>query len=139
MNGGVERRFALALLLWALVQSAAAACLATASAPACSASASQPAREAVKFRRETAPERTGLLGPYELLGGLALIGAAVGWWRLRQQHFGKRGLDMNGVRVVSKCRLSAKSAMYVVQHRNREIMLVESEHGVTVIRDDSRP
>ncbi|QND84832.1 Uncharacterized protein ChrSV_2606 [Chromobacterium vaccinii] len=41
--------------------------------------------------------------------------------------------------MLAKRRLSAKSSLYVIEHGGREIMLAESERGITVIRDDSKP
>ncbi|POZ63775.1 hypothetical protein [Chromobacterium alticapitis] len=122
---------ALSLCLASLGASAATPCAASAACPA----ASEPARAALHFRREPPPSGAGLLGPYEMLGGLALLGAAGCWWRLRKP---RSGLAEDGPSVVGKCRLSAKSSVYVLRHRDREIMLAESEHGITVIRDEAR-
>ncbi|WP_249605134.1 MULTISPECIES: flagellar biosynthetic protein FliO [Chromobacterium] len=130
-------KYALALMLCVhSISVAAGDCAAGASAPGCAVSASEPARARLQFRSDPPAASGGLLGPYEMLGGLALIGAAACWWRLRHQRFGQAGLGSEDLRVVGKCRLSARSTVYVVQHRDREIMLAESEHGITVVRDE---
>ncbi|OQS40702.1 hypothetical protein B0T45_09925 [Chromobacterium haemolyticum] len=134
---GMKYAFALMLCVHC-VRVAADDCTTEASASGCVASASEPARSRLQFRRDPPATSGGLLGPYEMLGGLALIGAAACWWRLRHPRFGQVGLGANDLRIVSKCRLSAKSTVYVVLYRDREIMLAESEHGITVVRDESK-
>lgn len=121
----------LALLLCALCAKALAAPLSLVNA------ASEPVRTALHFRSEPPATSGNLLGPYEILGGVLLLGAAVCWWRLRQPG-GALLAGTESLRVMSKCRLSAKSAIYVIRHGEREIMLAESEHGITVIRDDAK-
>ncbi|MBN3005517.1 hypothetical protein JW897_17415 [Chromobacterium alkanivorans] len=139
MNAMTGMKYAFALMLCIhSISVAASDCVAGASAPGCAISASEPARARLQFRRDPPATSAGLLGPYEMLGGLALIGAAACWWRLRHPRFGQAGLGTGDLRLVSKCRLSAKSTVYVVQHRDREIMLAESEHGITVVRDESK-
>ncbi|MGY8627986.1 hypothetical protein [Chromobacterium violaceum] len=133
----------LSLALWfgVAVSSASAVgmpCAQGASAPKCAVSASEPARAPLRFRKEPAVGTAALLGPYEILGGLALIGAAACWWRQRYAKGGLAGRGDDGIRLLAKRRLSAKSSLYVIEHGGREIMLAESEHGVTVIRDDAK-
>ncbi|OHX12058.1 hypothetical protein BI347_00045 [Chromobacterium sphagni] len=92
------------------------------------------------FRKEAAAEGSGqLLAPYEILAGLALAGAAAYWLRRRYLQGGRIAGAEDGVRVVGKCRLSVKTTIYVIHHRDREIVLAEHEHGVTAIRDDLKP
>ncbi|NHR04871.1 hypothetical protein HA052_06640 [Chromobacterium haemolyticum] len=135
----MKMKYAFALIVCVQGASAlAGVCASGTSTPACAVSASEPARAPLQFRRDPPASSGGLLGPYEILGGLALIGAAACWWRWRRPRLGQAGTGADSLRVVDKCRLSAKSTVYVVQHRDREIMLAESEHGVTVLRDESR-
>lgn len=132
-------QFLLALLFSAAVLSASAAgmpCAQGTSAPACAVSSSEPAHAPLRFRKEPAAGPAALLGPYEILGGLALIGAAACWWQQRYMK-GPRAAGAEEIRLLAKRRLSAKSSLYVIEHGGREIMLAESERGITVIRDDS--
>ncbi|MCD4483208.1 flagellar biosynthetic protein FliO [Chromobacterium vaccinii] len=131
----------LALSFSVAVLSASAAgmpCAQGTSAPACAVSSSEPAHAPLRFRQEPAAGPAALLGPYEILGGLALIGAAACWWRQRYAKGGLAGRGDEGIRLLAKRRLSAKSSLYVIEHGGREIMLAESERGITVIRDDSK-
>ena len=131
----------LALALGLAVLSAAAVgatCAQGASAPACGAAASEPVHAPLRFRKEPAVGAAALLGPYEILGGLALVGAAACWWRQRYMK-GQRAAGAEELRLLAKRRLSAKSSLYVIEHGGREMMLAESERGITVIRDDSKP
>ncbi|MBA4707106.1 hypothetical protein [Aquitalea aquatica] len=116
---------------------ASAPCPQGSSAPVCGASVSEPIHAPLRFRKEPAVGTAALLGPYEILGGLTLIGAAAYWWRQRYTK-GLRVAGGEGIHLLAKRRLSAKSSLYVIEHGGREIMLAESERGITVIRDDSK-
>ena len=101
---------------------------------------SEPVAGALHFRKESTTAGAGqLMAPYQILAGLALAGGAAYWFRRRSLSGGGRLGAQDGVTVVDKCRLSVKTTLYVIHHRDREIVLVEHEHGVTAIRDDLKP
>lgn len=73
----------------------------------------------------------GLQGPYLILSGMLLAGAAVCWFRRRQPRLpAGAGQELT---VTHRCRLSGKATLYVVRYRTREMVIVEHEHGVTEI------
>jgi hypothetical protein len=114
----------------------AAICPAGASSPACAPSANH---SPPHFRQGASPVADRqLLGPYEVLMGLLLIGGVAYWWR-RKHGLPRLAGDSAGseLQVVSQRRLSARTTLYVVRHRDREVVLAEHESGISTIREFS--
>ncbi|MDF0606934.1 hypothetical protein HZU77_014960 [Neisseriaceae bacterium TC5R-5] len=89
---------------------------------------------ALKFRAGSQADEP--MSAYGLVAGLLLLTAAVLWWR----YFGKPRQRLASAAgpalyIAQQCRLSNKSMLYVVQHQDRQILLVEHEHGVTQLQD----
>lgn len=128
---------ALTLTGGASALAAPATCAAGASAAACAASA--PASHApLRFRQDGQVEgRRPLLGPYEIVLGLALVGGVLYWWWRKHGLLRTAGGTDGDLQVVSQRRLSGKTTLYVIRHRDREILLAEHERGITTIKDYS--
>lgn len=116
---------------------APATCVDGASAATCAASA--PAGHApLRFRQDGQAEgRRPMLGPYEIILGLALVGGILYWWRRKHGLLRAAGGPDGDLQVVSQRRLSGKTTLYVIRHRDREILLAEHERGITTIKDYS--
>lgn len=116
---------------------APANCANGASAAICAASA--PAGTSpLRFRQDGQAEgRQSLLGPYEIVLGLALVGGVLYWWRRKHGLLRAAGDSAGDLQVVSQRRLSGRTTLYVIRYRNREILLAEHERGITTIKDFS--
>ena len=71
-----------------------------------------------------------------LLASLAAYGIVLGLKKLKVMQRGPLGRE-RGVKLLESTRLSRRSVLHVVDYHGQELLLAESEHGITLV--SSRP
>ncbi|GGY28915.1 hypothetical protein [Paludibacterium paludis] len=94
--------------------------------------ASDASAPGLRLRREDSSSNLrNLTGSYGVAGSLLLAAAGVYGWRRRLSA--QREVAPDVLQVRQRTRLSPKTVAYVLNHRGREYVLLESDKGVTVL------